>query len=62
MDPSARPVVVHRPGNVPAHLMESVKEGLDKDVRTGVLRKVCVNEPKVWCSRMAVCAKKNRKS
>ena len=45
MDPAARPVAVQRPGNRPAHLMESVKEGLDLDIRTGVLRKVGVNEP-----------------
>ena len=54
VDPRAEPVAVHRPGNVPAHLMESVKEGLDKDVRTGVLRKVGVNEPTHWCSMMMV--------
>ena len=40
VDPDATPVAVHRPGIVPAHLMESVKAGLDRDVRTGVLRKV----------------------
>ena len=52
----------HRPGNVPLHLMESVKAGLDRDVWTGVLRKVGANEPVEWCSRMVVCAKKNGKA
>ena len=47
MDPQATPVAVHRPGNVPAHLMEAVKAGLDKNRRTGVLRKVDVNEPTI---------------
>ena len=61
VDPNARPVACHRPGNVPAHLAEAVKLGLDKDVRTGVLRKVGVNEPVGWCSRMVVMAKKNGK-
>ena len=62
VDTEARPVACHRPGNVPLHLMESVKAGLDKNVRTGVLRKVGVNEPVEWCSRMVVCAKKKGKA
>ena len=62
VDPSARPVACHRPGNVPVHLLETVKSGLDRNVRTGVLRKVGVNEPVEWCSRMVVCAKKNGKA
>ena len=46
---------------MPAHLAAKVKEGLDKDVRTGVLTKVGVNEPTRWCSRMVVMGKKNSK-
>ena len=30
----AKLVAVHWPGNVPIHLMEQVKAGLDKDVHT----------------------------
>ena len=62
VDPAAKPVACHRPGNLPAHLMESVKAELDRYVRTGVLRKVWVNGPVEWCSRMVVCAKKNGKA
>ena len=62
VDQDATPVAVHRPGNVPAHLAESVKAGLDRDVRTGVLCKVGVNEPVRGCSRMVVMAKKNGKA
>ena len=35
-----RPVVCHKPGNIPLHLQAEVKKGLEKDMRLGVLLKV----------------------
>ena len=54
VDPSARPVAVHTPAQIPLHWQDAVKGGLDRDVRLGVLEKVPVNEPVEWCSRMVV--------
>jgi hypothetical protein len=33
--PEVNPVAVHRPGNIPLHLMKDVKEEPDRDVRIG---------------------------
>ena len=54
VDPTAKPVAVHTPAQVPLHWQEAVKGGLDRDCRLGVLEKVPVNEPVQWCSRMVV--------
>ena len=54
VDPTAKPVAVHTPAQVPLHWQEAVKGGLDRDVRLGVIEKVPVNEPVQWCSRMVV--------
>ena len=61
VDPDTKPVAVHNPAQVPLHFMESVLEGLEKDVRLGVLERVPVNTPSSWCSRMVVCTKKDGK-
>ncbi|MEL6802297.1 MAG: reverse transcriptase domain-containing protein, partial [Bacteroidota bacterium] len=61
IDPQATPVAHHTPIPVPLHWMEQVKEGLDQDVRLGVLKPVPVGEPVTWCHRMVVCAKKDGK-
>ena len=61
VDPKARPVAVHKAAQVPLHFMEEIKEGLDTDVRLGVIEKVPVNTPTEWCSRMVTVVKKNGK-
>ena len=57
--PQARPVAVHVPALVPIHWQLPVKEGLDRDVRLGVLEHVPVNTPARWQSRMVLVAKHN---
>lgn len=59
VDPNAEPVVHHTPVPVPIHWRAAVKEGLDQDVRLGVLEPVPIGEPVTWCHRMVICAKKN---
>ena len=59
VDPDAKPVAHHTPVPVPLHWRDAVKEGLDRDVRLGVIEKVPVGDPVTWCHRMVVCAKKN---
>ena len=53
----AKPVAVHQPAQVPAHWVQDVKAGLDRDERLGVIERVPVNEPTRWCSRMIITAK-----
>ena len=59
MDPEARPTAIHTSAPVPIHWHDKVKQDLDRDVRIGVLEKVPVNTPSIWCSRMVVTAKSN---
>ena len=59
VDPAARPTAVHTPGVVPLHWQQAVLDGLNRDVRLGVLERVPVNTPVKWQSRMVVTAKAN---
>ena len=59
VDPKAKPVAVHTPIQIPLHWQEAVKDGLDRDVRLGVLEKVPLNTPTVWQSRMVCMPKHN---
>ena len=61
VDKKAEPKAFHTPIPVPLHWQKAVKEGLDQDVRLGVIEPVPVGEPVTWCHRMVVCAKKNGK-
>jgi hypothetical protein len=61
IEDSATPVAHHTPIKVPIHWTEAVKEGLDQDVRLGVIQPVPVGDPVTWCHQMVVCAKKNGK-
>ena len=45
VDPSVKPVAVHRPAVVPIHWREAVKQGLLRDIRLGVIEKVPMNTP-----------------
>ena len=57
----AIPYAVHTPIKVPIHWEKEVKEGLDQDVRLGIIEKVPPGTPVTWCSRMVTAAKKNGK-
>ena len=57
VDEEAQPVAVHTPAAVPKHWEAQVQEGLDRDVRLGVLERVPVNTPTTWCSRMIITPK-----
>ena len=57
VDPTAKPVAIHKPGLVPIHWQEKVYQDLERDVRIGVLERVSPNTPVTWCSRMVVAAK-----
>ena len=57
VDPTAKPVAVHKPALVPVHWQDKVHQDLERDVRIGVLEKVNPNTPVTWCSRMVVTAK-----
>ena len=52
IDPSAEPDPEHTPFDVPIRWMDAVKEGLDQDVRLGVIRPVPVGKPVTWCHGM----------
>jgi hypothetical protein len=62
VDKNVTPTAVHKPGTIPLHLQQQVKEELDRDVRIGVLEQVPVNTADTWCSRMVVCVKKSGKA
>ena len=59
VDPTATPTAVHTPGAVPLHWQQAVLDGLNRDVRLGVIERVPVNTPVRWQSRMVVTAKAN---
>ena len=54
VDEAAKPVAVHTPASVPRHWEADVQAGLDRDERLGVIRRVPVNRPTTWCSRMLI--------
>ena len=55
----ATPVAHHNPIPVPLHWLDKVKDGLDRDVRLGVIEPVPIGTPTTWLHRMVVCPKKN---
>ena len=57
VDPTAKPVAIRTPAQVPLAWHTSVRQGLERDVRLGVLERVPVNTPDTWCSRMHVTPK-----
>ena len=57
VNPDAKPVARHSPVPVHLHWRDAVKEGLDRDVRLGVIEPVPIGEPVTWCHRMVICAK-----
>ena len=62
LDKSIKGAVCHKCASIPLHLQQGVKDGLDRDVRMGVLRKVPPDEPVGrYLHRMVVAVKKNGK-
>ena len=59
VDPTAKPVAVHRASILQLHWMARVKADLDKNMALGVLEMVLVNTPVMWQSHMNVVPKKN---
>ncbi len=59
IDPNATPKAHHTPIPVPLHWQSGVKEGLDRDVRLGVIEQVPIGDPVTWCHRMVICPKKD---
>lgn len=57
VDPDASPHAVHTPASVPLHWQDAVKKQLDDDVQLGVLEKVPIGEPSLWCHRMVITSK-----
>ena len=62
LDESVKPVVCHKVGSIPLHFEDQVKQGLDRDVWIGVLRKIPVNTPvDSFLSHMYIATKKDGK-
>ena len=59
IDPTAKPVAIHKARPVPIHWREQVKRELERDVKIGVLERVPIGEPTDWCSPMVICPKTN---
>ena len=57
VDPAAKPIAIRAPSQVPLAWHTSVREGLERDVRLGVLERVPLNTPDTWCSRMHITPK-----
>ena len=57
VDPAAKPTAIRAPSQVPLAWHTSVREGLERDVRLGVLERVPLNTPDTWCSRMHITPK-----
>ena len=59
IDPDAQPVARHRVNVVPLHFEKKVKDGLERDVKLGVLERVPPNTPVGWQSALVVTTKKD---
>ena len=61
IDYNAKPVAVHTPATVPLHWQGDVEQQIKDDIALGVLEKVPIGEPSVWCHRMVLARKPNGK-
>ena len=61
IEDNARPVAHHKPTPVPVHWQQDVYDGLDQDVRLGVLEPVPIGTPVTWIHKMVVIPKKSGK-
>ena len=57
VDPKAKPIAIRTPAQIPLAWQTSVREGLEQDVRLGVLERVPVKPPDKWCFRMHIVPK-----
>ena len=55
--PEAELVCHTKPFKVPLHWKQQVKEGMERDVRLGIIEKLPPNTPAVCCHRMVVTSK-----
>ena len=46
-----------KPYKVPLHWKKQVEEGLEKDIRLGIIEKVPANTPAIGCHKMVVMSK-----
>ena len=45
VDPSVKPMAIHKAALIPIHLKACIKADLDRDICLGILEKVDVNSP-----------------
>ena len=46
-----------KPHKVPLHWKKQVEEGLERDVKLGIIEKLPANTPAIWCHKMVVTSK-----
>ena len=61
MEPGTKPVASHSPIPVPIHWQQKVLDGLERDVRLGVIERVPPGTETTWCHRMVIVPKKDGK-
>jgi len=54
-----KPYAIHTPIPIPVHWKEKIKEGIDQDVKLGIIEEVPQGTPTTWCARMVPQGKKN---
>ena len=57
VDDNTAPYAVHTPAPVPLHWQKVVEKQVDDDIAIGVLGKVPIGEPSLWCHRMVIIPK-----
>ena len=57
--PGAIPYAVHSPIPVPHHEKETIKVQLDAYVARGIIRRVPIGTPVVWCAQMVITRRKD---
>lgn len=57
----AVPHAVYRPGSVPIHYREEIKQDIDQKVKMGILEPVPPNTRTEWCAHAVIVPKKNGK-
>ena len=54
-----KPYAIQTPIPIPVHWKEKIKEGIDQDVKLGIIEEVPQGTPTTWCATMAPQGKKN---
>ena len=55
----AIPYAKHNPIPIPHHWKETIKAGLDLNVKRGIIKPALIGTPVTWCSPMVVVRKKD---